>query len=889
MRRLAGARFLAVIGTSGCGKSSLVRAGLIPSLKRGYLSEAGTGWKVAVMRPGSDPFGALARELDDRLGPRDDRLGTLLRSSLGCVECVRPDLGEKDSLLLVVDQFEEIFRFRQETQHAGADDQADAFVKLLLACTEQDEVPIYVVLTMRSDYLGDCAVFRELPEALNDAQYLVPVLTRRQLREVIEEPVHGGMAPELAQRLLNDVGHGLEQELDQLPVLEHALMCTWRESKSQRSNRLELGHYEKAGRMSGALNKHAEQLYRELSERDPPVAKKLFQRLTEKESAGRDIRRPTSFRELREVTGVSEEQLQRVIVHFQEFLSSPDTKRFKEFSSLKRGAPISDQFDDLMIDITHEALIREWKDLREWVVEETHSGDVYRRLAYDASSQAGKWEDPDLTEALRLREASGWSPTWASRYTPRMADFPLKELALRIRSGSFSLHEPGAYAYPQAGKFLHESEQRRFWIKARNIVLVFLLLAIPAAVFWYQGEQARQEAEIDLVRGEAQAKATQADLLLARATTAAASEKERLENEAARLREESRTLAASTQDYETLSQRREAELAEARSSRDAFALRLGEAEEKASEVQQQLSSAEQEKTRLLEDKTGLAGKLGALETEKTDLATRLEATESERTDLAARLAVAENELAQIVLKPGTVRVNAKDGLEYVWIPPGEFQMGCVPGDDDCYDTEEPRHAVNISQGFWLGRTEVTVKAYRDFLEETTGEKKSGQDDHPVTEVDWDDARGYCEWAGGRLPTEAEWEYAARAGKEGLKYPWGNRISRDRANYDGTGGRDTFRRTTPVGRFPPNEWGLHDMVGNVYEWCSDSYEADYYSSLAKGEPAKDPKGPPTGSERVLRGGAWGVNPVYLRSSLRLGYQPEFRFDFIGFRCAREVSP
>ena len=139
LRRLASTRFLAVIGTSGCGKSSLVRAGLVPSLKRGYLSDAGTRWKVAVMRPGSDPFGALTRALDDPsvLGPQEDRPQTLRRSSRGCVECVRPDLGENESLLLVVDQFEEIFRFRKETligstddQVAGTDDQADAFVKL---------------------------------------------------------------------------------------------------------------------------------------------------------------------------------------------------------------------------------------------------------------------------------------------------------------------------------------------------------------------------------------------------------------------------------------------------------------------------------------------------------------------------------------------------------------------------------------------------------------------------------------------------------------------------------------------------------------------------------------------------------------------------------------
>ncbi len=277
LRRLVRQRFLAVIGTSGSGKSSLVRAGLIPALKCGYLFDVGSRWKVAVMRPGGDPFGALADELNKErvLGPRPGRSETLGRSSRGCIESVRPDLGEKESLLLVVDQFEEIFRFRRETEAPGANQRSDAFVKLLLASVEQEEVPIYVVLTMRSDYLGDCAVFHGLPEALNGAQYLVPVLTRAQLQEVIEAPVASvgsQIAPELVQHVLNDVGHGLEQELDQLPVLQHALMRTWQVSETCAS--LGLGDYERAGRMSGALNQHADELYEQLSSERQAIAKR---------------------------------------------------------------------------------------------------------------------------------------------------------------------------------------------------------------------------------------------------------------------------------------------------------------------------------------------------------------------------------------------------------------------------------------------------------------------------------------------------------------------------------------------------------------------------------------------------------------------------------------
>ena len=736
LRRLASTRFLAVIGTSGCGKSSLVRAGLVPSLKRGYLSDAGTRWKVAVMRPGSDPFGALTRALDDPsvLGPQEDRPQTLRRSSRGCVECVRPDLGENESLLLVVDQFEEIFRFRKETligstddQVAGTDDQADAFVKLLLASCEQDEVRIYVVLTMRSDYLGDCAVFRGLPEALNDAQYIVPVLTRRQLLEVIEEPVisaGGEMAPELVQRVLNDVGHELEQELDQLPVLEHALMRTWQESAGESSIQLE--HYSRAGRMSGALNQHAKQLYSELSEPQQAIAKRVFQRLTEKETAGRDIRRPTSFGELREVTGASREELAHVIEHFRDFLYSSDKPPFTDRS---------------MVDITHEALIRQWEDLRDWAAEESHSAEVYGRLAYDAGRNARKWEDPDLTEALRLRDTDGWNETWAKRYTP-------SELV-----------------YGQADKFLAESKRHRFRKKVGRIGLVVLVAALLAGAYFYQirleqvearaqqalAQAARAEADKANLQLQAEAKAAEAEQLLAKAAQSSDAEAEELRRRANELAKQSEFLKTNAEDYQTRESELEGDLKEARGTIEGLkGLVKAGGGEQAKEV--------------LAD---VRGKLARAERESADLKAKLaEAGAEKRAALVVSL-FEKTRKGSLLRKtktivggaPRFIKKNPKDGLEYVWIPPGEFQMGCVPGDKLCDDDEEPRHRVEISKGFWLGLTEVTVAAYQKFAQQkgismpaspgfNSGWKK---EQHPLVRVTWNQADRFCRETGGRLP------------------------------------------------------------------------------------------------------------------------------------------
>jgi formylglycine-generating enzyme required for sulfatase activity len=246
-----------------------------------------------------------------------------------------------------------------------------------------------------------------------------------------------------------------------------------------------------------------------------------------------------------------------------------------------------------------------------------------------------------------------------------------------------------------------------------------------------------------------------------------------------------------------------------------------------------------------------------------------------------------------------IRVNPKDGLEYVWIPPGAFEMGCVPGDDDCYAEEKPAHRVTLTQGFWMCRSEVPVYAYERFVAATGGtmpaepdtEAMPGYNDgwrkknHPMVKVTWEDAAGFCRWSGGRLPSEAEWEYAARGGVEGFKYPWGNDRSHDQANYWRTGGQDQWTYTAPVGSFPPNAFGLYDMAGNVYEWVADWYSEDYYAR----SPRTDPAGPPRGQLRVTRGGSGFINPAVMRISTRLRSAPDTRNVAVGIRCAADELP
>jgi TonB family protein len=237
-----------------------------------------------------------------------------------------------------------------------------------------------------------------------------------------------------------------------------------------------------------------------------------------------------------------------------------------------------------------------------------------------------------------------------------------------------------------------------------------------------------------------------------------------------------------------------------------------------------------------------------------------------------------------VLLPGAVRENPKDGLNYVWIPPGSFKMGCSPGDNECLDHEKPSHQVTIGKGFWIGQTEATVGAYKRFAAATGRQMppapsdRNGwaKDDMPIVNVTWNEAHDFCAWAGGRLATEAEWEYAARGGSTAARYGPIDEI----AWYD----KNSGGQTAAVAQKGANGFGLFDTLGNAYEWVNDWYDEHYYSS----SPGTDPRGPASGQYRVLRGGSSHCDPINVRVSNRYGVNPAYRYADDGVRCGWEVG-
>jgi WD40 repeat protein len=456
LRILSRNRFVAVVGTSGSGKSSLVRAGMLPALQRGFLAGAGTSWRIAIMRPGASPIESLARALNESIPveaggidrqAREVLIDTTLReNSLGLVEAAKiGNVDRQDNILVLVDQFEEIFRIKIEGAgaHSGSDE-ATTFVRLLLESVGRSEVPIYVAITMRSDFLGDCSRFLDLPEMLNRAQYLIPRMNREQRRDAIEGPIAVGGAmitPRLVQRLLNDVG----DDPDQLPILQHALMRTWevwREGSNGSESAKALGvsesadrantvvpdwqnqngarpidfeDYERSGGLKYALSLDAENAYTSLPEPGQAIARRLFKCLAEKGLDNRETRHPTRLSEICAIAEANQADVVEVIDWF----------RTGQRAFLTPPAPTL-LGPDSVIDISHESLIRLWSRLKDWVDEESESAKIYRRLADAAArhrqGKAPLWRDPELQLTLDWKEREAPNQAWADQYAPGFAD-----------------------------------------------------------------------------------------------------------------------------------------------------------------------------------------------------------------------------------------------------------------------------------------------------------------------------------------------------------------------------------------------------------------------------------------------------------------------------------
>jgi len=626
--RLRRTRFLSVVGASGSGKSSLVRSGMIPSLYSGFMVGAGSSWRVAVMRPGPDPVRALARALNDPGVLRDDDLGemgveilatTLRRSALGLVEAVREArLPEGENLLVLVDQFEELFRFKREYARAGGRNEALTFVRLLITAAQHAEaegIPIYITLTMRSDFIGNCTEIPGLTETINKGQYLIPRMNRDERRAAIEGPVAvagAEISPRLVRQLLNDVG----DNPDQLPILQHALMRTWGfwEETHTPGEPLDLRHYDAVGRMERALSNHADEAFAELDGRGQRIAQVLFKALTDRDNEGRGVRRPTSVGEICALVERGTEPPATV----EELAAVVERFRRPGRTFVVASSPVLDP--DTVLDISHESLMRTWGKLMEWVEEEARWAQVYLRLSRAAeeyyAGTGSAWRDPELQLALNWEREVQPTAIWAERYDPAFD----RALAFLHHSAEEEQQKSAAREYRRQRQL-----RRTKWVAiilgvaflgAAALGVLALQQKLEADTARLDAQDRQREAEVakdEAVAAQAAAETAKADAEASREVAVEAERKAATEQERA---EENARIAA-RKEQEARDAEQKALEAREDAQEQATQARAAAARAKRAREQAQLESEERERLRRLALAQAVAAQVPTLAQQET--------------------------------------------------------------------------------------------------------------------------------------------------------------------------------------------------------------------------------------------------------------------------------
>jgi WD40 repeat protein len=416
---LAKNRFAAVTGASGSGKSSLIYCGVIPLLHGGFILGSSSKWDVVTTRPGNQPVKNLAKALmrcsaDQKATQENIIYSTLRRSSYGLVEAIEHlKLDTDHNLLLIFDQFEELFRFKESRINATTIiNETESYIKLIVNAINQRKIPIYVVITMRSDFIGECSQFQEFTRHINESNFLVPQMTREDFRRAVLGPVavaRSHVDPQLVQQILNTIG----DKSDQLPVLQHAMMRTWDYwlRYSENGTPIGLRDYEAAGKMENALSMHANEAYEELDEEGKDICKVMFKALTDKGQDNKGTRHPATVKEIADIAQVSPQKVIEVADKFR--------KKGRSFLTPSEKIVLD---ETVVLDISHESLMRVWDKLKMWVEEEASSVQMYLRLSEAASlyqlGKTGLWRPPDLHLALNWQKTQKPTLTWAKKYNP---------------------------------------------------------------------------------------------------------------------------------------------------------------------------------------------------------------------------------------------------------------------------------------------------------------------------------------------------------------------------------------------------------------------------------------------------------------------------------------
>ena len=418
-KKLLKNRFITVIGASGSGKSSLIYCGVLPKFEKDENGKS-SNWKIVTLRPGNDPFNNLSEALyknyfsSEKDSLRKTDISDILTQGsyglTGAVSMLQKNQNEK--LLLVIDQFEELFSYKRIVGNEILEESSSEFIDLLVNSITQSRINIYIIITMRSDFIGECAHYQGLTQLINDSNYLVPHMGREDYRQAIGGPINYAGAeidPVLVNSLLDDIG----DRTDQLPVLQHALMRTWSYWQQLDEAVRPIGYtdYDSIGKMTEAMSRHANEAFEELDIRGKEICKVMFKTITEKGTDNKGVRHPASIKTIVNLAQCSTNELYEVIEKYR--IAS------RYFITPRQNIPLT---PESIIDLSHESIMRLWDRLREWVDEEAASVQMYLRLSEaSAMYQQGKtslWRPPDLQLAINWREENKPNIPWAERYNP---------------------------------------------------------------------------------------------------------------------------------------------------------------------------------------------------------------------------------------------------------------------------------------------------------------------------------------------------------------------------------------------------------------------------------------------------------------------------------------
>ncbi|HEX8129798.1 MAG TPA: SUMF1/EgtB/PvdO family nonheme iron enzyme [Pyrinomonadaceae bacterium] len=852
VEKLKATRFLAVIGPSGVGKSSLVRAGLLPGLRTGAIPNS-SRWLPHVFTPGARPLETLAAYLSNtttasgvrELRENEEELRRDMRTLHRALRTSPSDEGYEGSTkepkaLFVIDQFEEVFTLCQDEA------EREHFISNLLYAATIPSGLCVVVLTLRADFYHKCALYPDFSARLAAHQFLVSPMSLDGLRQAVEEPARRvGLRFEegLVDEILDDIMH----QPGALPLLEHALLELWRERKD---GQLTLEAYRKTGGVKGAIATRAENIFKTFDETQQVVTRRIMLRLTQPGEGTEDTRRRASLNELITLSG-KRETVEDVI---------------KTLTDARLLMTSRDEQEGVLVDVSHEALIRGWPRLCQWIDEDREGLRLHRELTEATRGWLKSKKDKSfLLSGSRLSRIKDWSRGRAS---------DLNEKEQNFISASVS-------------------HQRRIYVAATIAGVLLLLFSVTLLYSFVKraSENAERvhEVNIDAKRRqlEVEAKALWPSL------------PDKISQIDGWL-ESARQLSG---ELNSLKRRRSEIDGHVDAPRleylDELIANLNEFYDPKAGVHSQVTQLREAAVRVkeFEESENLRTTWNKAFAEIAASNTNNKYPEFSTTLIKYLVPVGQDpesklfEFAHILTgkvpergADGKLIIGADTGLIFVLIPAGAFKMGAQKTDPtaanydpNAQENETPLHDVSLA-AFLISKYEMTQGQWLRLTGANPSQnhpRKGFNLLHPVDTISWTESMEVLGPVGLGLPTEAQWEYAARAGSSDIRW-LGKPLEmiKEIANV-----RESDKlQPVPIGTYSPNSYGLHDMVGNVWELCLDRF-GHYNLPVAAGSGERLVIDSPF---RTDKGGSYFDSAVLSRLTAHYQLKPDYKEYNMGVR-------